>query len=93
MTKLAAILIYGKKNLQKSLSPEPAGRSPRNWFFVVCFCFLHRGLLSIIVCSNDDHEVTLTYVTAKSNFVTGFSIAKGENNGYFKNCCSQWPEN
>ena len=29
----------------------------------------HRGLLPIIVCSNDDPELTLTYFTARSNFV------------------------
>ena len=29
----------------------------------------HQGLLPIIVCSNDDPGVTLTYFTAKSNLV------------------------
>ena len=94
MTKVAAILIYGKKKPSKiSFSGTSGSISTKLVFF--CFCFLHRGLLSItcIVCSNDDHEVTLIYFTAKSNFVTGFSIGKGENNGYFRNCCSQWPEN
>ena len=36
----------------------------------------HWGLLRIIVCSNDDHGVTLTYLTARSNLVTGFSLRK-----------------
>ena len=31
---------------------------------------LHRGLQPIIVCSNDDPRVTLTYFTAGSNLVT-----------------------
>ena len=31
---------------------------------------LHRGLQPIIVCSNDDPRVTLTYFTAMSNLVT-----------------------
>ena len=31
---------------------------------------MHRGLQSIIVCSNDDPGVTLTYFTARSNMVT-----------------------
>ena len=31
---------------------------------------LHWGLLPIIVCSNDDPGVTLTYFTATSNLVT-----------------------
>ena len=30
----------------------------------------HRGLQLIIVCSNDDLGVTLTYFTARSNLVT-----------------------
>ena len=30
----------------------------------------HLGLLPIIICSNDDPEVTLTYFTARSNLVT-----------------------
>ena len=47
------------KTLQKISSPEPACRFPRNW-----------GLQPIIVCSNDDPGVTLTYFTARSNLVT-----------------------
>ena len=31
---------------------------------------LHQGLLPIIVCSNDDPGVTLTYFIARSNLVT-----------------------
>ena len=46
------------KTLQKPSSPEPASRFSRNL------------LCSIIVCSNDDPEVTLTYFTAMSNLVT-----------------------
>ena len=57
MTKMAATPIYGK-NPKKSSSAEPAGRFPLN---LVC---------SIIVCSNDDPGVTLTYFTARSNLVT-----------------------
>ena len=30
----------------------------------------HQGLLPIIVCSNDDPGVSLTYFTARSNLVT-----------------------
>ena len=30
----------------------------------------HKGLLPIIVCSNDDPGVTLTYLMARSNLVT-----------------------
>ena len=31
---------------------------------------LHQGLQLIIVCSNDDPELTLTYFTARLNLVT-----------------------
>ena len=63
MTKMAATSIYGK-NPPKS-SPEPAGRFQQNF---VC---------SILVCSNDDPGVTLTYYTAMSKLVTSFSMRKG----------------
>ena len=52
------------KTLQKSSSPEPAGRFPR-----ILVCSIWR-LQPIIVCSNDDPGVTLTYFTARSNLVT-----------------------
>ena len=43
----------------------------------------HRGLLSIVVCSNDDPGVTLTYFTARSNLVTmAFLWGKSENGGF-----------
>ena len=32
--------------------------------------------MSIIVCSYDDPNLTLTYFAARSNFVTGFSLGK-----------------
>ena len=43
----------------------------------------HRGLLPIIVDINDDPGVTLTYFTARSNFVTGFTVRKSEESGFF----------
>ena len=49
------------KTLQKSSSPEPAGRFSRN---LVCSI---RDTQPIIVYSNDDPGVTLTYFTARSN--------------------------
>ena len=52
----------------------------------VCGVFFEMGLLPILVCSNDDPGLTLTYFTAGSNFITGFSIAKSENSGFFRNC-------
>ena len=39
------------------------------------------------ISSNDDPGVT-TYFVARSNLVTGFSIGKSENNGFFRNYCS-----
>ena len=59
---MVATPIYGK-TLQKSSSPEPVDRFPRN---LVCSI----GDQPIIVCSNDDPGLTLTYFTARSNFVT-----------------------
>ena len=59
MTKMVAMSIpYMVKTLQKSSLPEPK------------LCMYHRGLLLIIVCSNDDPGVTLTCFTARSNLVT-----------------------
>ena len=54
------------KTLQKSSSPEPAGRFPLN----LDVGMKHPRLLPIIVCSNNDPGVTLTYFTARSNLVT-----------------------
>ena len=63
MTKMAAMPIYGK--------------NPSKIFFsVTCgpvstkLGMQHWRLLPIIVCSNDDPGVTLTYFTARSNLVT-----------------------
>ena len=53
--------IYGKK-LHKSSSPEPVGRFPRN-----LVCIIED--LPIIVCTNDDPGVNLTYFTTRSNLV------------------------
>ena len=52
------------KTLQKSSTPEPAGRFPQN-----LECSI-GGLQPILVCSNDDPGLTLTYFTARSNLVT-----------------------
>ena len=37
----------------------------------------------MINCSNNDPGVTLNYLTARSNLVTGFSIGKSEHSGFF----------
>ena len=70
MTKMAAMPIYGK-NLSKiffSGTGKPISMK---------FGMKHWGLLPIIVCSDNDPEVTLTYFTARSNFGNlGFSMRK-----------------
>ena len=62
MTKTAAMPIYGK-NPSKIFSGT-------GWPISTKLGMLHRGLQPIIVCSNDDPVVTLTYFTARSNLVT-----------------------
>ena len=58
---------------------------------------LHLGLQLIIVCSNDDPGLTLTYFTASDDLFygkvkfgnLGFSTGKSENSAFFRNYCSQ----
>ena len=41
------------------------------------------------VCSNDDHGLTLTYFTAKSNLLPySFVWEKGKTMDFFRNYCS-----
>ena len=61
MTKMAARPIYGK-NLSNIFSGTGRRISMKLGMY-------HLGLLLIIVCSNDDPGVTLTYFTARSNLV------------------------
>ena len=70
MTKMATMLIYGK-NPSKIFSGTCGPISTK-------LGMQHWGLLPIIVCSNDDHRLTLTYFAARSNFVTlaGFFFSK-----------------
>ena len=82
MTKMAATPTYGK-NPSKFFSGTdgPISKKLGMW---------HWRLLSIIVCSNDDPGVTMTYFTARSNVVTlAVSIRKSENSGFFRKYCSQ----
>ena len=62
MTKMAAMPIYGKNPLEISFSRTGGPISMK-------LGMLHRGLQPIIVYSNDDPQVTLTYFTAWSNLV------------------------
>ena len=63
MTKMAATLIYGK-NPSKIFFSRTGGP------VFMKFGMWHGGLQPIIVCSNDDPGVTLTYFTARSNLET-----------------------
>ena len=53
---------YGK-TLQKSSTPEPTDRFPRN-----LVCSIGDSTESISVCSNGDSGLTLTYFSARSKF-------------------------
>ena len=58
ITKMAAMPIYGE-NPSKIFFTRIVGPISMN------FGILHRGLMPIIVCSNDDPGVTLTYIMAR----------------------------
>ena len=64
MTKMAAVPIYGKKPSKIFFSGTGRPISTKK------LGMKHRGLLPIIICSNNDTGVSLTYFTARSNFVT-----------------------
>ena len=53
----------------------PIMATVRKWQGKICIAFLFRVSL---VCSNDDPGVTLTYFTARSNFVTFYSVGKSK---------------
>ena len=61
MTKMAVMLIHGK-NPSNIFSGTGGPISAK-------FGMQYQGLLPVIVCSNDDPGVTLTYFTARSNLV------------------------
>ena len=63
MIKMAAMPIYG--NNPSKIFFTGTGRS-----ISTKLGMYHLGLLPIIVCSNDDPGVTLTYFTGWSNLVT-----------------------
>ena len=75
MTKMAAMPIYGKNPLKIF---SGTGRP-------ISMKLGMSDLKPIIVCSNDDPGVTLTYFTAMSNLVTSAFIGKSENSGFFRN--------
>ena len=60
---MAATPIYGK-------NPETIFFSGTGLSILTKLVMYHWGLQPIIVCSNNDPGVTLTYFTARSNLVT-----------------------
>ena len=62
MTKMTAMPIYGKT--PSKIFSGTGGPISTN------FGMYHWGLLPIIICSNDDPGVTLTFLTARSNLVS-----------------------
>ena len=70
MTKMAATLIYGKKSSKVVFFGTGGPISTK-------LGMLHLELQPIIVCSNDDPGLTLTFLKARSNFVTlAFPVEK-----------------
>ena len=63
MTKMAAMLIYGKNTL-KILFPGTTG------LILLKPCMKHQRPKPFIFCSNYDPGLTLTYFMARSNFAT-----------------------
>ena len=71
-------LLFVEKNKKKKMAATPIYcKNPSKIFFSITggpistkLCVLHRGLQPIIVCSNNDARMILTYLTASSNFVT-----------------------
>ena len=63
MTEMATTPIYDK-NPSKIFSSGTGGPISTK------LDIKHQGLQAIIVCSNDEPRVTLTYFTARSNLVT-----------------------
>ena len=63
MTNMAATPIYNK-------NPSKIFFSRSGWPIFTKLGMYHRGLQPIIVCSNDDPGMTLTYFTAMSNLAT-----------------------
>ena len=85
MTKMAATPIYGK-NPSKIFSRT---KGPMTLWLGMW----HWGLGPIIVCSNDDPRLTLTYFTARSNLVSyAFIWGKLLESHLMEETYSKWPE-
>ena len=64
MTKMAPMPVYGKNNL-KLFFLGPTGQ-----ILMKLLCMNNQRPKSFIICANYDPGLTLTYVTARSNFAT-----------------------
>ena len=83
MTKMAAMPIYGK-NIKKILSGTKR-------LITLKVDMQHRILEYYQVCSNADPGLTLTYFTARSNFVPyAFILEEGKTIDFFRNYYSLW---
>ena len=63
MTKMAAMPIYCKKSLKNLLLQNQKSYGPETWHVAL-------GTQALQVYINDDPGLTLTYFTARSNWVT-----------------------
>ena len=64
ITKMAAMPIYGKKKLLKTIFPGTT------WQILMKLCMKHQIPKPFIICANYDSGLTLTYFTPRSNFAT-----------------------
>ena len=86
MTKMAQHAIYGKNSSKTFFSGT-------DWPISTKLGMQLLGLQHIIVCSNDEPGLTLTFFYGKTNFHNlGFSVANIENSGFFRKYWSMWPD-
>ena len=87
---MATMPLYGKLLKKNNNKKNNNNSGPLS----VKLGMLYQGLLSIMVCSNDDAGLTLLYlIYGKSKFCNlGFSIRKKESSDYFKRYYSVLPE-
>ena len=86
MTKIAAMPIYGK-------NPSKIFFSRTKGPMTLWLGMWHWDLRPIIVCSNDDPRLTLTYFTARSNLVSyAFIWGKLLESHLIEETYSKWPE-
>ena len=86
MTKMATTPIYGK-------NPAKIFFSRTKGPMTLWLSMWHWGLGPIIICSNDDPRLTLTYFTARSNLVSyAFIWGKLLESHLMEETYNKWPE-